>query len=220
MERIKIHINQELKNRLDSKNKKIFAKAQEELILKVLYETYYGDEPIKIIYLKDKFANIYLGDLQVVYLNHDDETFTVEVKSSHVYNDKDKQTLELEHYKDENLTKPHNQIKSNGDNKGWFYVNKASCLVSYNRERQRVYLIYDWLDTKKRLENMITIDKSRKYKRINEYLEQIVIKDSYKDKDFGYEVINKYDLCVTLDLEHLDKVSNYFDVFDLEFIID
>ena len=39
MERIKIHINQELKNRLDSKNKKIFAKAQEELILKVLYQT-------------------------------------------------------------------------------------------------------------------------------------------------------------------------------------
>ena len=220
MERIKIHINQELKNRLDSNNKKVFAKAQEELILKVLYETYYGDEPIKIIYLKDKFANIYLGDLQVVYLNHDDETFYIEVKSSHVYNGKDKQTLELEHYKDENLTKPHNQIKSTGDNKGWFYVNKASCLVSYNRERQRVYLIYDWLDTKKRLENMITIDKSRKYKRINEYLEQIIIKDSYKDKDFGYEVVNKYDLCVTLDLEHLDKVSNYFDVFDLEFIID
>ena len=220
MERIKIHINQELKNRLDSKNKKIFAKAQEELIKKVLYETYNGDEPIKIIYLLDKFANIYLGDLQVVYLNHDDCTFTVEVKSSHIYNDKDKQTLELEHYKDENLTKPHNQIKSNGDNKGWFYVNKASCLVSYNRERQRVYLIYDWLDTKKRLENIITIDKSREYKRINEYLEQIVIKDSYKDRDFGYEVVNKYDLCVTLDLEHLDKVSNYFDVFDLEFIID
>ena len=220
MEHIKIHINQELKNRLDSKNKKIFAKAQEELILKVLYETYNGDEPIKIIYLLDKYMNIYLGDLQVVYLNHDDCTFTVEVKSSHVYNDKDKQTLELEHYKDENLTKPHNQIKSTGDNKGWFYVNKASCLVSYNRERQRVYLIYDWLDTKKRLENIITIDKSREYKRINEYLEQIVIKDSYKDKDFGYEVINKYDLCVTLDLEHLDKVSNYFDVFDLEFIID
>ena len=220
MERIKIHINQELKNRLDSKNKKVFAKAQEELILKVLYETYYGDEPIKIIHLLDKFANIYLGDLQVVYLNHDDCTFTVEVKSSHVYNDKDKQTLELEHYKDENLTKPHNQVKSTGDNKGWFYVNKASCLVSYNRERQRVYLIYDWRDTKKRLENIITIDKSREYKRINEYLEQIVIKDSYKDRDFGYEVVNKYDLCVTLDLEHLDKVSNYFDVFDLEFIID
>ena len=220
MERIKIHINQELKNRLDSNNKKVFAKAQEELILKVLYETYNGDEPIKIIYLLDKFANIYLGDLQVVYLNHDDCTFTVEVKSSHVYNDKDKQTLELEHYKDENLTKPHNQIKSNGDNKGWFYVNKAEVLISYNRERQRVYLIYDWRDTKKRLENIITIDKSRKYKRINEYLEQIVIKDSYKDRDFGYEVINKYDLCVTLDLEHLDKVSNYFDVFDLEFIID
>ena len=220
MERIKIHINQELKNRLDSKNKKIFAKAQEELILKVLYQTYYGDEPIKIIHLKDKFANIYLGDLQVVYLNHDDCTFTVEVKSSHIYNDKDKQTLELEHYKDENLTKPHNQVKSTGDNKGWFYVNKASCLVSYNRERQRVYLIYDWRETKERLENIITIDKSREYKRINEYLEQIVIKDSYKDRDFGYEVVNKYDLCVTLDLEHLDKVSNYFDVFDLEFIID
>ena len=220
MERIKIHINQELKNRLDSKNKKIFAKAQEELILKVLYQTYNGDEPIKIIYLLDKYMNIYLGDLQVVYLNDDKYTFTVEVKSSHVYNDKDKQTLELEHYKDENLTKPHNQVKSNGDNKGWFYVNKASCLVSYNRERQRVYLIYDWRDTKKRLENIITIDKSREYKRINEYLEQIVIKDSYKDKDFGYEVVNKYDLCVTLDLEHLDKISNYFDVFDLEFIID
>ena len=220
MERIKIHINQELKNRLDSKNKKIFAKAQEELILKVLYQTYYGDEPIKIIHLVDKYMNIYLGDLQVVYLNHDDETFTVEVKSSHVYNGKDKQTLELEHYKDENLTKPHNQVKSTGDNKGWFYVNKASCLVSYNRERQRVYLIYDWRETKERLENIITVDKSREYKRINEYLEQIVIKDSYKDKDFGYEVVNKYDLCVTLDLEHLDKVSNYFDVFDLEFIID
>ena len=220
MERIKIHINQELKNRLDSKNKKIFAKAQEELILKVLYQIYNGDEPIKIIYLLDKFANIYLGDLQVVYLNHDDCTFTVEVKSSHIYNDKDKQTLELEHYKDENLTKPHNQVKSTGDNKGWFYVNKASCLVSYNRERQRVYFVYDWLDTKKRLENIITIDKSREYKRINEYLEQIVIKDSYKDKDFGYEVVNKYDLCVTLDLEQLDKISNYFDVFDLEFIID
>ena len=220
MERIKIHINQELKNRLDSKNKKIFAKAQEELILKVLYQIYNGDEPIKIIYLLDKFANIYLGDLQVVYLNDDKYTFTVEVKSSHVYNDKDKQTLELEHYKDENLTKPHNQIKSTGDNKGWFYVNKASCLISYNRERQRVYLIYDWLDTKERLENIITVDKSRKYKRINEYLEQIVIKDSYKDRDFGYEVVNKYDLCVTLDLEQLDKISNYFDVFDLEFIID
>ena len=53
MERIKIHINQELKNRLDSNNKKVFAKAQEELILKVLYQTYYGDEPIKIIHLKD-----------------------------------------------------------------------------------------------------------------------------------------------------------------------
>ena len=220
MERIKIHINQELKNRLDSKNKKVFAKAQEELIKKVLYETYNGDEPIKIIYLLDKFANIYLGDLQVVYLNHDDETFTVEVKSSHVYNGKDKQTLELEHYKDENLTKPYKQVKSTGDNKGWFYTNKASCLVSYNRERQRVYLIYDWRETKERLENIITVDKSREYKRINEYLEQIVIKDSYKDKDFGYEVVNKYDLCVTLDLEHLDKVSNYFDVFDLEFIID
>ena len=220
MERIKIHINQELKNRLDSKNKKIFAKAQEELILKVLYQTYNGDEPIKIIYLLDKYMNIYLGDLQVVYLNDDKYTFTVEVKSSHVYNDKDKQTLELEHYKDENLTKPHNQVKSTGDNKGWFYVNKASCLVSYNRERQRVYLIYDWRETKERLENIITIDKSRKYKQINEYLEQIVIKDSYKDKDFGYEVVNKYDLCVTLDLEHLDKISNYFDVFDLEFIID
>ena len=220
MERIKIHINQELKNRLDSKNKKIFAKAQEELILKVLYQIYNGDEPIKIIYLVDKYMNIYLGDLQVVYLNHDDCTFTVEVKSSHIYNGKDKQTLELEHYKDENLTKPHNQIKSNGDNKGWFYVNKASCLVSYNRERQRVYLVYDWRETKERLENIITIDKSREYKRINEYLEQIVIKDSYKDKDFGYEVINKYDLCVTLDLEQLDKISNCFDVFDLEFIID
>ena len=47
-----------------------------------------------------------------------------------------------------------------------------------------------------------------------------MIKDSYKDRDFGYEVVNKYDLCVTLDLEHLDKISNYFDVFDLEFIID
>ena len=220
MERIKIHINQELKNRLDSKNKKIFAKAQEKKKKKVLYETYNGDEPIKIIYLLDKYMNIYLGDLQVVYLNHDDCTFTVEVKSSHIYNDKDKQTLELEHYKDENLTKPHNQVKSTGDNKGWFYVNEASCLVSYNRERQRVYLIYDWRETKERLENIITVDKSREYKRINEYLEQIVIKDSYKDKDFGYEVVNKYDLCVTLDLEHLDKVSNYFDVFDLEFIID
>ena len=63
MERIKIHINQELKNRLDSKNKKIFAKAQEELIEKVVYEIYDGDEPIKIMHQIDKFANIYLNHL-------------------------------------------------------------------------------------------------------------------------------------------------------------
>lgn len=221
MEYIKIKINQSLKNRLDSNNKKVFAKAQEELIAKVLCQIYdddNGNEPIKIIYLTEKYMNIYLGDLQVIYLNHDDETFTIEVKSSNFHDDKCKQILELEHYNDEDLKNPYIQ-KSTNSAEGWFYVNKASCLISYNRRYKRLYIVYDWLDVKKRIEDMITIDKSRKYKRINDYLEQVIMKDSYKDKDFGYEIIQKYDLCVSLDLEQLDKVSNYFEVFELEFDI-
>ena len=227
MLKLNVEITKDLLNRLNSSNKKIFSRAQEELTMNILLQIYNGNEPIKIILLsKNKNANIYCGDLIIVYLEHDDMVEFAEVKSSHVYIT-DRQTLELEHFEDEDMTKPKSQNKSTGNSKGWFYNSDSDYLACYNRQNQRMYFIWDWRNTKARLDKIIDdyldgkqYKNLRKSERINDYLEFVKMKDSYKDKDFGYEIIKKWDACVTLDLEQLEKVSNDFDVFDLEFIID
>lgn len=220
MLRLKMQITKDLENRLNSNNSNIFSKAQEELVMNVLYQVYNGEEPIKIVQLKNKNLNVYGGDLIIIYMNYDDQVLTVEVKSSHVYDNQDRQILELYHYQDEDMTEEYIQ-KSTNSAEGWFSVNDSDFLASYNRHNKRLYLIYDWKDVKYRLNKILDKykDKPRRFERVNEYLEVLRIKDCYYNKIFNEFIINKYDFCASLNLEQLDKVSKDFEVFELEFEI-
>lgn len=221
---MKLRITRELKNRLNSTNKNVFSKAIEELFEKhIILSLYDGDEPIQIIPLGSKELNVFTGDLLVYYPNVPKLSFAVEVKTSHTYyvdgKGIPKQVLEMEHYEDYHLSKPYKQNKSNESYKGWFFENKASCLCSYNRDFQVAFMILDWNKVKKKLINENTLDKNHCKKFDNGYLEQIVIKDGYKDKYTKEEVVIKYDLVWSLDLTQLDKVSNEFVIEPIEFII-
>lgn len=152
MDKLNIHITNELYNRLNSKD----WKATEELSMIIAKETYQG-EVDRIIPCKELNHQLHVGDF--ILLDTDGYMTTCEVKTSSTYTKNkpfgilstDYQFMDYRYFsKDSNFTKEYNQ-KTTHNSQGWLYTCNSDVLITYNHKSQKIYFICDFQNFKKNL---------------------------------------------------------------------
>ena len=152
MEKLNIHITNELYNRLNSKD----WKATEELVQIVAEETYQGTVD-RIIPCKELNHQLHIGDF--ILIDTDGYITTCEVKTSSTYTKNnifgilstDYQFMDYRYFtKDSNFTKEYNQ-STTGNSLGWLITCNSDVLATYNHKSQKIYVICDFQNFKKNL---------------------------------------------------------------------
>lgn len=150
MEQLNIHITNDLRNRLDSKD----WKATEELAMIVAKEVYEGGTVDKIIHCNSLQHQLTIGDF--ILLDTDGYMTTCEVKTSSTYTKNkpfgilstDYQFMDYKYFtKDSNFTKEYNQ-KTTNNSQGWLCTCNSDVLISYNHQSQNIYFISDFQNFK------------------------------------------------------------------------
>ena len=145
MEQLNIHITNDLRNRLNSKD----YKATEELAMIVAEETYQGTVD-KIIPCKELQHQLTIGDF--ILMDTDGYMTTCEVKTSSTYTKNkpfgvlstDYQFMDYKYFtKDGNFTKEYNQ-KTTNNSQGWLCTCNSDVLITYNHQSKNIYFISDF----------------------------------------------------------------------------
>lgn len=149
MDKLNIHITNELYNRLNSKD----WKATEELSMIIAKETYQG-EVDRIIPCKELNHQLHVGDF--ILLDTDGYMTTCEVKTSSTYTKNkpfgilstDYQFMDYRYFsKDSNFTKEYNQSTTH-NSQGWLCSCNSDVLITYNHKSQNIYFICDFQNFK------------------------------------------------------------------------
>lgn len=152
MDKLNIHITNELRNRLNSKD----WKATEELAMLVAKEVYEGTVD-RIIPCNELQHQLCIGDF--ILLDKNNYFTTVEVKTSSTYNrnnvfvsrSTDYQFMDYRYFtKDSNFSKEYNQ-KTTHNSQGWLCTCNSDVLITYNHKSQNIYFICDFQNFKKNL---------------------------------------------------------------------
>lgn len=149
MEQLNIHITNDLRNRLDSKD----YRATEELVQIVAKETYQGIVD-RIIPCKELNHQLHIGDF--ILLDTDGYITTCEVKTSSTYTKNkpfgilstDYQFMDYRYFsKEGNFTKEYNQSTTH-NSQGWLCSCNSDVLITYNHNSQNIYFICDFQNFK------------------------------------------------------------------------
>lgn len=151
MDKLNIHITNELYNRLNSKD----WKATEELAMIVAEETYQGTVD-RIIPCKELQHQLTIGDF--ILLDKNNYFTTVEVKTSSSYNrnnvfvsrSTDYQFMDYRYFTKDSFSKEYNQ-STTGNSLGWLKTCNSDVLATYNHKSQKIYFICDFQNFKKNL---------------------------------------------------------------------
>lgn len=160
----------------------------EYIVSEVLYDL--GAE--EIYNYKELSNQVNLGDLRIKANN---KIFNAEVKTSHQFNKKDKQAMDIYYfrYSQKYGLLPYYQGKSSGTYLGWLYLTKADWLICFNPISCKMYIVKEYQKLKEQIieETEMYIDSLRKcektwYSRghnnyINRYLEGSVKSDTCKE---------------------------------------
>ena len=153
MEKLDIHITNDLYNRLNSKD----WKATEELSMIVAKEVYEGGIVDKIIPCKELNHQLTIGDF--ILIDTDGYMTTCEVKTSSTYTKNnifgilstDYQFMDYRYFsKEGNFTKEYNQSTTH-NSQGWLCSCNSDVLITYNHKSQKIYFICDFQNFKKNL---------------------------------------------------------------------
>lgn len=148
MEKLNIHITNDLRNRLDSKD----WKATEELVQIVAEETYQGTVD-RIIPCKELNHQLHIGDF--ILLDTYGYITTCEVKTSSTYNrnkpfgvlSTDYQFMDYKYFTKDSFSEEYNQ-KTTGNSIGWLCSCNSDVLITYNHNSQNIYFICDFQNFK------------------------------------------------------------------------
>lgn len=149
MDKLNIHITNDLRNRLKEKD----WKATEELSMIIAKETYQG-EVDRIIPCKELNHQLHVGDF--ILLDTDGYMTTCEVKTSSTYTKNkpfgilstDYQFMDYRYFsKDSNFTKEYNQSTTH-NSQGWLCSCNSDVLITYNHKSQNIYFICDFQNFK------------------------------------------------------------------------
>ena len=149
MEKLNIHITNDLRNRLNSKD----WKATEELAMIVAEETYQGTVD-RIIPCKELQHQLTIGDF--ILIDTYEYMTTCEVKTSSTYTKNnifgilstDYQFMDYRYFsKEGNFTKEYNQ-KTTHNSQGWLCSCNSDVLITYNHKSQKIYCICDFQNFK------------------------------------------------------------------------
>lgn len=152
MNKLDIHITNDLRNRLlNSKD----WKATEELVQIVAKEVYEGTID-RIIPCKELQHQLTIGDF--ILLDKNNYFTTVEVKTSSTYNrnnvfvsrSTDYQFMDYRYFTKDSFAKEYNQ-STTGNSLGWLCSCNSDVLVNYNHKSQNIYFISDFQIFKKNL---------------------------------------------------------------------
>ena len=148
MEKLNIHITNDLYNRLNSKD----WKATEELSMIVAEEVYEGTVD-KIIPCNELQHQLCIGDF--ILLDKNNYFTTVEVKTSSTYNKNkpfgvlstDYQFMDYKYFSKDSFSKEYNQ-STTGNSLGWLKTCNSDVLATYNHKSQKIYFICDFQNFK------------------------------------------------------------------------
>lgn len=151
MDKLNIHITNELRNRLNSKD----YRATEELVQIVAKEVYEGTID-RIIPCKELQHQLTIGDF--ILLDKNNYFTTVEVKTSSSYNrnnvfvsrSTDYQFMDYRYFTKDSFSKEYNQ-STTGNSLGWLKTCNSDVLATYNHKSQNIYFICDFQNFKKNL---------------------------------------------------------------------
>ena len=151
MDKLNIHITNELRNRLNSKD----YRATEELVQIVAKEVYEGTID-RIIPCKELQHQLTIGDF--ILLDKNNYFTTVEVKTSGSYNrnnvfvsrSTDYQFMDYRYFTKDSFSKEYNQ-STTGNSLGWLKTCNSDVLATYNHKSQNIYFICDFQNFKKNL---------------------------------------------------------------------
>lgn len=151
MDKLNIHITNELYNRLNLKD----YRATEELVQIVAKEVYEGTID-RIIPCKELQHQLTIGDF--ILLDKNNYFTTVEVKTSSSYNrnnvfvsrSTDYQFMDYRYFTKDSFSKEYNQ-STTGNSLGWLKTCNSDVLATYNHKSQNIYFICDFQNFKKNL---------------------------------------------------------------------
>lgn len=149
MDKLNIHITNELRNRLNSKD----WKATEKLAQIVAKEVYEGGTVDRIIPCKELQHQLTIGDF--ILLDTDGYMTTCEVKTSSTYTKNkpfgvlstDYQFMDYKYFSKNNFTKEYNQSTTH-NSQGWLCTCNSDVLITYNHKSQKIYFICDFQNFK------------------------------------------------------------------------
>ena len=150
MEKLNIHITDDLRNRLNSKD----WKATEELAMIVATEVYEGGTVDRIIPCNSLQHQLTIGDF--ILIDTDGYITTCEVKTSSTYTKNkpfgvlstDYQFMDYRYFtKDSNFSKEYSQ-KTTHNSQGWLCTCNSDVLITYNHQSQNIYFISNFQEFK------------------------------------------------------------------------